>query len=85
MPQNQYTLITWFSGLMLLASYEEVAWCYCISSSNKTRREFFVTVDHHSTFPIQVFEGLSFLYLDITLPFAKLCYAFQEKLFFLPS
>ena len=28
------------------------------------------------------FQGLSFLHLEITLPFAKLCYAFEEKLFF---
>ena len=34
------------------------------------------------TFPIQVFQDLSFLHLEITLPFAKLCYAFEEKLFF---
>ena len=34
------------------------------------------------TFPIQFFQGLSFLHLEITLPFAKLCYAFEEKLFF---
>ena len=26
------------------------------------------------TFPIQVFQDLSFLHLEITLPFAKLCY-----------
>ena len=29
-----------------------------------------------------LFQSLSFLYLEITLPFAKLCYAFEEKLFF---
>ena len=34
------------------------------------------------TFPIQVFQDLSFLHLEITLPFAKLCCAFEEKLFF---
>ena len=28
------------------------------------------------------FQGLSFLHLEITLPFAKLCYAFEEKLIF---
>ena len=33
------------------------------------------------TFPISFFQGLSFLHLEITLPFAKLCYAFKEKLF----
>ena len=32
------------------------------------------------TFPISFFQGLSFLHLEITLPFAKLCYAFEEKL-----
>ena len=36
------------------------------------------------TFPIQFFQGLSFLHLEITLPFAKLCYVFEEKSFFLP-
>ena len=34
------------------------------------------------TFPISFFQGLSFLHLEITLPFTKLCYAFKEKLFF---
>ena len=28
------------------------------------------------------FQDLSFLHLEITLSFAKLCYAFEEKLFF---
>ena len=27
-------------------------------------------------------QGLSFLHLEITLPLAKLCHAFEEKLFF---
>ena len=34
------------------------------------------------TYPIYFLQGLSFLHLEITLPFAKLCYAFEEKLFF---
>ena len=34
------------------------------------------------TFPISFFQGLSFLHLEITLPFAKLCYAFEKKKFF---
>ena len=34
------------------------------------------------TFPIKFFQGLSFLHSEITLPFAKLCYAFEEKIFF---
>ena len=34
------------------------------------------------TFPIQFFQYLSVLHLESTLPFAKLCYAFEEKLFF---
>ena len=34
------------------------------------------------TFPIWFFQDLSFLHLEITLPFAKLCYAYEEKLFF---
>ena len=34
------------------------------------------------TFPISFFQGLSFLHLEITLPFTTLCYAFEEKLFF---
>ena len=34
------------------------------------------------TFPIKFFQGLSFLHLKITLPFAKLCHAFEEKGFF---
>ena len=34
-----------------------------------------------STFHIKFFQGLSFLHSDITLPFAKLCHAFEEKKF----
>ena len=34
------------------------------------------------TFPIKFFQDLSFLHSEITLLFAKLCYAFEEKLFF---
>ena len=33
-------------------------------------------------FPIKYFQGLSFLHSEIILLFAKLCYAFEEKLFF---
>ena len=35
------------------------------------------------TFPIQFFQALSFLYLEITLNLAKLCSALEER-FFLP-
>ena len=35
-------------------------------------------------FPISFFQVLSFLHLEITLLFAKLPYAFEEKFFFLP-
>ena len=34
------------------------------------------------TFPIYFFQGLSFLHLEITLTFTKLCYTFEENLFF---
>ena len=34
------------------------------------------------TLPISFFQGLSFLHLEITLLFAKLCSPFEEKLFF---
>ena len=34
------------------------------------------------TLPIKFFQGSSFLHSEITLPFAKLCYAFEEKFFF---
>ena len=34
------------------------------------------------TFPISLFQGLSFLHLESTLPFAKPCYAFEKKNFF---
>ena len=34
------------------------------------------------TLPFCFFQGLSFLQLEITLPFGKMCYAFEEKLFF---
>ena len=32
-------------------------------------------------FPIKFSRGLPFLHSEITLPFAKLCCAFEEKLF----
>ena len=31
------------------------------------------------TFSIYFFQGLSFLHLEITLPFARFCYAFEEN------
>ena len=34
------------------------------------------------TFPISLFQGLSFLHLESTLPFAKPCYALEKKIFF---
>ena len=39
-------------------------------------------VEGAGTFLIYFFQGLSFLHLEITFPFAKLCYAFEEKNFF---
>ena len=33
-------------------------------------------------FPIYFFQGLLFLLLEIILVFAKLCYTFEEELFF---
>ena len=36
----------------------------------------------YGIFPIYFFQGLSFLHLEITLTFAKLYFAFEEKLFF---
>ena len=35
------------------------------------------------TFPISFFQGLSFLHLEITVPFAKPCSAFEKKNLFL--
>ena len=37
------------------------------------------------SFPIYFSQSLSFLHLEITLTYAKLCYAFEEKLFFSPT
>ena len=36
------------------------------------------------TFLIPFFQGLSFLHLEITLLFLKLCYTLEEKKIFLP-
>ena len=33
-------------------------------------------------FVFNFFQGLSFLHVEITILFAKLCYAFEEKTFF---
>ena len=43
---------------------------------------FLKTGEGADTFPISFFQGLSSLHLEITLPFAKLCYAFEKKNFF---
>ena len=32
-------------------------------------------------FPFNFFQDLSFLHLEIILPFVKLCYVYEEKLF----
>ena len=34
------------------------------------------------TFPVSFFQGLSFLHLEMTLPFTKLGYTSEEKIFF---
>ena len=34
-----------------------------------------------ATFPISFFQGLSFLHLEIAFPLAKLCSAFERKIF----
>ena len=36
-------------------------------------------------FSYLIFQDLPFLHLEITLYFAKMCYAFEEKKFFLSS
>ena len=33
------------------------------------------------TCPISFFQGLSFLHLEITFPFVKLCFAFEKEIF----
>ena len=33
------------------------------------------------TCPISFFQGLSFLHLEITFPFVKLCFAFEKDIF----
>ena len=35
-----------------------------------------------AAFPIEFFQGLPFLHLEVALLFAKLCYTFEEKLKF---
>ena len=44
--------------------------------------QVFLKEEGADTFPVWFFQSLSFLHLEITLTFAKLCYAFEEKLFF---
>ena len=44
----------------------------------------FLKKEGTNTFLISFFQGLSFLHLEITLPFAKLCYAFEKFLFLSP-
>ena len=43
--------------------------------------QIFLKGGRAGTFPIYCFQDLSRLHLEITLPFAKLCYAFEEKYF----
>ena len=42
-----------------------------------------VNFNYLALFLFNFFQGLSFLYLQITLSFSKLCYAFKEKKCFL--
>ena len=44
--------------------------------------QVFLKVEKAGTLPILFFQSLSFLNLEITLPFAKMCYAFEKKNFF---
>ena len=41
--------------------------------------QVFLKGEGAGNFPIKFFQGLSFVHLEITLPFAKLCHAFEEK------
>ena len=41
--------------------------------------QVFLKGEEADTFPIYFSQGLSFLHLEITLSFARLCYAFKEK------
>ena len=43
--------------------------------------EVFLKEGGARTFPIKFFQGLPFLHLEITLPFSRLCCAFEEKKF----
>ena len=44
--------------------------------------QVFLKGEEADTFPIYFSQGLSFLHLEITLSFARLCYAFKEKKIF---
>ena len=44
--------------------------------------QVFLKEEGADTFPVWFLQSLSFLHLEITLTFAKLCYAFEEKYFF---
>ena len=44
--------------------------------------QFFIKGGGPWHFSYLLFQGLSFLHLEITLPFVKLCYAFEEKILF---
>ena len=48
------------------------------------QRQVFLKGEGAGFFPKNFFQGLSFLHLEITLPFAELCYTFEKKNFFLP-
>ena len=41
--------------------------------------QVFLTGGGKRALSIEFFQGLSFLSLEITLPFAKLCYAFEDR------
>ena len=48
------------------------------------QRQVFLKGEGAGFFPKNFFQGLSFLHLEIIIPFAELCYTFEKKFFFLP-
>ena len=65
-------------GFSRLWKFKKRGWRYGVGAGLLKREEA-------GTFSISFFQDLSFLHIEITLPLAKFCYAFEEKSFFSPT
>ena len=83
LPEKFYILI--FSYFYSVGRYLRLRQCfnffYDFTFKNSVLHyQFLYKTQGLTLFLFNFFKGLSYLHLEITLPFAKLCYTFEEKL-----